>query len=229
MQSGEAALEHRFRQLGGVFLTPPSLIASRLRRVRVIVFDWDGVFNAGVKGNDVESTFSEPDSMGTNLLRFALWRVRKEMPICAIISGENNETARRFAVREHFHEVMTGVKNKSSAFDAFCNTHRVAPDEVAFVFDDVNDLGAAANCGVRILVRRDASPLLQDFVALNSLSDYITAKEVGAHPVRETAELLMGLLNCYDVAVAARMSSDASYDAYFAERQSIHTEVVRFE
>jgi 3-deoxy-D-manno-octulosonate 8-phosphate phosphatase (KDO 8-P phosphatase) len=225
MQVSDAALEERFRELGGVFLTPAPVIADRLRALRGIVFDWDGVFNPGVKGDVTHSSFSEPDSMGTNLLRFALWRKRGEMPATAIVSGERNATALDFAKREHFDAIYLGVRNKHEALEKFCESRDIEPDELTFLFDDVNDLSVAADCGVRVLVRRNASPLLQDFVALNSLCDYVTAAQAGEHAVRETAELLMGLLGDYDVAVAARMASDGSYHEYFSERQSIETEV----
>jgi len=223
--ASETELEDRFKELGAVFLTPAALIAERLRAVRAVVFDWDGVFNTGVKGAGAPSAFSEPDSMGTNLLRYAIWRVCGSMPVCAIVSGEDNETARRFATREHFHEIYTGVRHKSEAIADLCTAYEFSSENIAFVFDDINDLGVAAKCGVRIMVRRDASPLLQDFVAMNSLCDYITANEAGRYPVRETAELLVGLLGEYDSAVASRVALDGSYEAYFSERQSIATEI----
>jgi 3-deoxy-D-manno-octulosonate 8-phosphate phosphatase (KDO 8-P phosphatase) len=229
MRETEAEQEERFKALGGVFLTPSTLIASRLKGIRAFVFDWDGVFNAGVKGAGLTSSFSEPDSMGANLLRYAFWRESGSMPICAIVSGEENDTAERFAEREHFHCVYLGIKNKNDAVNSICSDYRLAAREIAFLFDDVNDLGAAANCGVRVLVRRDASPLLQDFIAMNSLCDYITANEVGRYPVRETAELFMGLIGAFDIAVASRMATDDDYRAYFSERQAIETERKRLE
>jgi len=223
MRSIEAEQEERFRKLGAVFLTPSGLIASRLRQVRGFLFDWDGVFNAGVKGAGQASTFSEPDSMGLNLLRFAYWRETGVMPACAIVSGEVNAAAREFATREHFQRVYLGVKDKRFALTRFCERFKLNAKQVAFVFDDVNDLGAAEACGVRVLVRRDASPLLQDFIALNSLCDYITANEVGRYPVREAAELFMGLVGVFDAAVASRMTVDEDYRKYFAQRQEIAT------
>ena len=75
--SRDAELEARFAKLGGVFMTPTSVLRERLRGIRGLVSDWDGVFNAGSKGDGTSSTFGEPDSMGMNLLRYALWRAAK--------------------------------------------------------------------------------------------------------------------------------------------------------
>ncbi|HUL80560.1 MAG TPA: phosphatase, partial [Gammaproteobacteria bacterium] len=101
--SREAELEARFAKLGGAFLTPPSVLRARMKSIRGIVSDWDGVFNAGSKGEGATSTFGEPDSMGINLLRYALYREHNRLPVAALITGEDNPSARAFAQREHFH------------------------------------------------------------------------------------------------------------------------------
>src|SRR5690606_13261376 len=154
-----------FSALGGVFLTPAREIAARLGSMRGLVFDWDGVFNAGSKGEAASSTFDEADSMGINLLRYAMWRARGELPVTGLVTGEDNPSARLFAARERFHAVHARVRNKAAAVDTFCAAHGIRSRELIFVFDDVNDLGMAAKCGVRVLVRRDASPLLKDYAA----------------------------------------------------------------
>jgi 3-deoxy-D-manno-octulosonate 8-phosphate phosphatase (KDO 8-P phosphatase) len=218
-----ADIERSFLELGGRFVTPAVRVAAKLEAIRALVFDWDGVFNSGAKGMG-GSGFTEPDSMGTNMLRFALWRRRGMQPICAILSGADNPTAREFAEREHFHDVYSGMRDKSAAFAALMARHNLAPTEIAFVFDDINDLAVARASGLRILVRRDASPLLLDHVAENGLCDYVTGHEGGRYPVREACELLIGLLGQFEAVVTARSSVDAQYQSYFSQRQQISTE-----
>jgi len=217
-------LENYFSDLGALFLTPMSSLVKRSSALRAVVFDWDGVFNAGVKGAGVSSTFDEPDSMGTNLLRYALWREHKTLPITAVITGLNNPSAHEFVTREHFHALYSGVKHKSDAIGALCARYGLASHEVGCVFDDVNDLAMAAECGLRFLVRRDASPLLQDYVARNELCDYITAMPSGQYPVREVAELIVGLLGSFDAIAESRMAWDTDYASYFSARQAVETE-----
>ena len=94
-----AGLEAAFSALGGTFVTPAERIAERAAACRAVVFDWDGVFNSGAKGEGASSSFSEADSMGINLLRYGLWRARGRLPVAAVITGERNETAIRFATR----------------------------------------------------------------------------------------------------------------------------------
>jgi 3-deoxy-D-manno-octulosonate 8-phosphate phosphatase (KDO 8-P phosphatase) len=221
----DSELGARFSKLGGTFLTPPAELAERLEAIRGLVFDWDGVFNAGAKGDGVASTFTEADSMGTNLLRYALWRRERQLPIAAVVTGVDNPSARGFALREHFHAVFQGAKNKGGTLAELCSAHELTPRELICVFDDVNDLGMAAGCGVRVLVRRDASPLLQEYVAREGICDYITGQPGQGYAVRELCELLLGLMDCFDSVVAARGAWDDDYRSYFSARQGVRTEL----
>ena len=215
-----------FSELGGTFVTPVATLRERVRELRGLVSDWDGVFNQGAKGEGAESTYSEPDSMGTNLLRYALWRKHGQLPIAALITGENNPSARAFALREHFHSLYYGARNKTAAIEALCRTHQVSSDRLVCVFDDVNDLGMAFACGIRVFVQRSASPLLRDYVVRQGLCDYVTAHTAERHAVREVCELLLGLLGCFDAVVTSRVAWDRDYAAYFAARQALTTKFV---
>ena len=159
-------------------------------------------------------------------MRYGFWRAHGRLPITAIITGEQNEAARRFAAREHFHTIYAGVKNKIAALEHLCGQHGLAADRFVAVFDDVNDLGRAARAGVRVLVRRDASPLLRDYIVRHGLADYLTGAPPERHAVREAAELLLGLMRAFDDVVRRRSAWDADYVRYFEARQAVET---RFE
>ena len=215
-----------FSRLGGTFVTPIDTLVERMRTIRGFVSDWDGVFNQGAKGEGAESTYSEPDSMGTNLLRYALWRQHGELPIAALITGLHNPSARTFALREHFHAVYYGARNKTAAIEALCRNQRVSSDRLVCIFDDVNDLGMAFACGIRVYVQRSASPLLREYVVRQGLCDYVTAHPAERHAVREVCELLLGLLGSFESVVTSRVAWDADYAAYFSARQALTTEFI---
>jgi 3-deoxy-D-manno-octulosonate 8-phosphate phosphatase (KDO 8-P phosphatase) len=221
-----AAIEKVFSDLGATFLLPAAELGARLRTVRALVFDWDGVFNAGAKGDGQSSTFSEADSMGTNLLRYALWREHGALPVCAVITGASNPSARQFATREHFSAVYSGIPNKDDALAELCSHYGLEAGQVACVFDDANDLSVAMKCGLRFFVSRDASPLLHDYVQRQGLCDYITAASSGNNAVREIAELLIGLLGTFDAVLASRIAWDDAYAEYFSARQAAPTQFV---
>lgn len=220
-----AAIEEHFSKLGASFVLPLEALGKRLRGVRALVFDWDGVFNSGDKGDSTASTFSEADSMGTNLWRYALWRAHGELPMTAIVTGETNPTARQFAARERFSAIHFGVLDKREALRGLCAEHGIEPRQVACVFDDVNDLPMAALCGVRFLVRRPASPLLLEYAIRHGFCDYVTGLTSGRNAVREVAELAIGAMGDFDTVVASRVSFDDDYARYFSARQAVSTAV----
>ncbi len=213
----------RFNAAGGRFITPVDHLSARLDECRGIVFDWDGVFNDGRKGQATSSGFSEADSMGTNMLRYGMCRHSGALPYSAIISGENNESAVAFARREHMTAVYTGIRKKQDVITHVCEESGLQPQQIACVFDDINDLPMAELCGLRFMVRRNASPLFADFVERKKYCDYITGASGSSYAVREICELMLGIMDFYPEAVESRIAFDADYEYYFQARQSVDT------
>jgi 3-deoxy-D-manno-octulosonate 8-phosphate phosphatase (KDO 8-P phosphatase) len=211
----------KFEKLGAVFSSPPAEIQNKLMNIKAFIFDWDGVFNNGVKDHEMASPFSEIDSMGTNLLRFSYWLINNNLPYIAVITGEKNPAAMRLVQREHFHCLYFRIKNKIEAFHHFCRDHTIDPKECAFIFDDVLDLQTASEAGLRFLVTRHATPLFNDYVIQKKLCDYISAAEGSAFAVREICELIMGLLGNFEESIEKRMKYEKSYTEYLQHRQSI--------
>jgi len=213
-----------FKDEGGEFISPPSLFIDKLKKVKAVLFDWDGVFNDGFKtGNNEGSAFSEIDSMATNMLRYALWRINGNVPITAVMTGENNPTANHLAKRENFHVVYSRIKNKAQVFAAFCETYKCKPEEVIFFFDDILDLEVARTCGIRILIGNKSNLMLKEFVKNSSLADYITANNGCNHGLREAIELSLGLLGQFDIVVSERMVFSENYQQYISEKKKIET------
>ena len=212
-----------FNALGGTFIIAAAQIVAKLKKIRALIFDWDGVFNDGFKGERVSSTFGEADSMGINMLRYGLWRNNGQLPAVALISGQNNKTALQFALREHFHDVYSGISDKRLAIQHLCTVRRVKPDQIACVFDDINDLGMVSVCGLSCLVNRPASPLLRRYISDKKICDYITGNSSRNHAVREIAELFLGLMGLYETVIESRIAYDQQYQHYFRQRQAVST------
>ncbi len=219
---GESVSRH-FSAINGLFIIPAVRIAAKLKKTRVVIFDWDGVFNDGLKGEGLSSTFGEADSMGINMLRYGLWRKNGQLPAVALISGQTNHTAIQLARREHFHDVYSGISDKRLAVQHFCTARRVKLDQIACVFDDINDVGMAKVCGLSCLVNRPASPLFKRYVSDNKICDYITGSSPRSHAVREVAELFLGLMGLFETVVESRVAYDQDYRDYFNQRQATLT------
>ncbi len=199
-------------------------IAS-FKKIKAIIFDWDGVFHEGHKNNQNQSSFSEADSMGVNMLRLGYYNFNHEIPYTAIVTGEYNPTAEFLAKREHFNGVFFKVKNKIVIADYLSKKFQIQPEEILFVYDDILDLSLAKICGVRFLVNRSASELFQEYVLKNNYCDYVTKHSGGQHAVREISEFVLNKMEVFDKTLDTRIAFGKEYDSYLKKRQSISTEL----
>lgn len=221
-------IESLFSEAGGKFCTSVADLQRKLIKTRAIIFDWDGVFNNGSKSDSATgSGFSEPDTMGVNLLRFSYWLAHRRIPPTAILTGEENKSGLHLATREHYAAIYFKSTDKLKSFDHFLETHALGPEELVFIFDDVLDLSIASVCGVRIQVNRKASPLFNQWVLRHHLSDYVTANGGDGFAVREACELIMALNGTFDQAVAERVAFSDLYQTYLAARNSSDTQLYR--
>jgi 3-deoxy-D-manno-octulosonate 8-phosphate phosphatase (KDO 8-P phosphatase) len=213
-----------FRQITdlfkGTFLASPVAIQEKLFKIKAYIFDWDGIFNNGMKDENGSSPFSEVDAMGTNMLRFNHYLRKGQSPVTAVITGEKNNAAFTLANREHFHTVYYGMKNKKESLQHLCSAHDIEAHEVAFFFDDVIDFSIAELCGLRIMINRASNPLLIDYAVRNNYVDYITATDGGSHALRESIELLTGLSERYDDTIAERVRFSEHYQGYLDARNA---------
>jgi len=212
-----------FVKMGGSFLTPANKLAKKLENTQAIFLDWDGVFNSGEKGVEFPSSYNEIDSLGINLLRFALYRISNKVPFIGIITDQVNESAFQLAKREHFDAVYFTFKYTREAVQHVNEQFNIKPSQIMFVMDDVLDVSAADLVGTSFLVRRSASPLFEMYVRDNELVDYITANTGNRNAVREICELVMGLLGKYNEVIEARLKFDEAYEDYTEYRDKIES------
>lgn len=210
-----------FSERGGEFLIPLSDFIDKAQKIKAIVFDWDGVYNSGVKGDNVYSYFSEVDSMGLNMLRYAYKLSSNNILIAGIISGELNPTTEKFVNREHLNFKCLGFKDKKEGLKRVLDKYGLQPSEIAFVFDDVLDLGVAEQVGLRFQVKHKSALMFNKLVKEKSLADYITFSDGSEFAVREISELIISALGIYDQTITSRYKFDESYAKYISERNSI--------
>lgn len=213
-----------FESIGGEFVTPIGELAERLGEINAFIFDWDGVFNEGVKYGDQGSPFAEIDSMGTNLIRLAYWLQNDgKMPVCGVITGAVNAGTEYIVRREHFDFIIRGFTNKRKSWQHFLEMFDLPPQQVMYVFDDVLDLPIAAECGLRFLVGNRASPAFRSYCIDHDLCDYITGCQGGEGAVREISELILEIWGMYHRVLDIRTEySDEEYGKYLDARQAIN-------
>ena len=156
-------------------------IAGRARNIRLLCVDVDGVLtDAGMyygPDGEVLKKFNSRDGMG-------LARVREVGVAVAIISGEDSAIVYARAAKLKIDDVFCNASNKRLAIDDLCRKHGVAPDQVAFVGDDLNDLSALEWVGLACAVADAAEPVQR-------VAHYVTQRRGGDGAVREVCELLI--------------------------------------
>ena len=153
---------------------------ERFARVRLVVFDFDGVFTDN-------TVYVAQD--GTEMVRcwrgdgLGLARLKRTGIEAAIVSTETNPVvtarSRKLAIR-----CVQGCDDKLAAVRALAAELGVSLDEVAFVGNDINDLQCLQAVGLPIVVR-DAHPDVVDAAV------YRTTAVGGRGAVREVSDAIV--------------------------------------
>ncbi|MEN9833705.1 MAG: hypothetical protein RL753_859 [Bacteroidota bacterium] len=187
-------------------------------KIRGLILDWDGVWTNGRKRPDGQSEFSEHDTMGLNLLRFAHYAATGELLRVAIVTGERNPTAEFIVQREHYDDFIFYARDKTKAAPLLEARWGVPADQWGFVFDDVLDFGLAAMVGRRAMVQWDFTKAIQDVAQAEGLVDEWIQPE-GA--VRRWCESYLIEMDWLHTAVAERRAWSPRYQAYWALRNEV--------
>ncbi len=214
-------IEDTFTEIGGQFISSAFDMAKKLEEVKAFVYDWDGVFNAGKKYENQQSTFSEVDAAGLNMLRFGHYLSQGSLPKTAIITGTANPTAHYFSKRDHLDAVYVHAADKEKALYHFCDAQGITPKEVCLIFDDVDDLVLAGEARLRLAVGRLANPVFLHYVTSKGLCDYVSACQGNEHVVREFSELLLSLMGKETETLEKESRRSAEYKAFTKEKQEV--------
>lgn len=191
-------------------------------KIRGLILDWDGVWTNGRKRPDGQSDFSEHDTMGLNLLRFAHFAATGEMLRIAIVTGERNPTAEFVVQREHYDDFIFYARDKTKAAGLLESRWGIPRNEWGFVFDDVLDLGLAAMVGRRAMVKWDFTQAVQDIARQEGLvDDWIEPNSA----VRRWCESYLLEMDWLGSAVAERRAWSPRYQAYWAQRNELQPTV----
>jgi 3-deoxy-D-manno-octulosonate 8-phosphate phosphatase (KDO 8-P phosphatase) len=157
---------------------PPPL-EERARKVRLLLLDVDGVLTDGRlyygADGEVMKAFDVKDGHGIVLLR-----AHVEL---GVISGRPGLSRRRLE-ELGFKHLVFARRDKLEAYDELRGGLSAADDEVAYMGDDVNDLGLLERVGLSACPA-DARPEVRARV------DLVTQAPGGRGAVRELCELVL--------------------------------------
>lgn len=149
--------------------------------VKALALDVDGVLTDGGVwwGPDGQEwkRFCFADIMGVSLALKAGLRV-------SLISGEDSPLVDRFAEKLGIVDVAKNCKDKARALRAFAKRYRFRLAEIAFMGDDVNDLGAMRIAGWSV------APL-NAVAEVRAAAHFVTERRGGDGAVREMVDLTL--------------------------------------
>lgn len=175
-------------------------LEERLRAVRMLLLDVDGVLTDGMvtwDNNGIEQkAFHIRDGLGIKL-----WA--KSGGLVGIVTGRSSHVVAVRAGELGIGVVRQGVGDKRAAVEAILEEHGLDWSEAAFVGDDLPDLACVVACGVGIAVA-DACQELRD------AADVVTKTSGGHGAVREVVEQLLQARGVWEAAVRRYHSGQAS-------------------
>jgi 3-deoxy-D-manno-octulosonate 8-phosphate phosphatase, YrbI family len=172
-------------------------LRARLARIRLLALDVDGTLTDGTvtftdDGRELKS-FHIQDGLGIVLARFVGLQI-------AWITGRQSALVERRAHELGVTLLFQGVKDKASVLTEVGFRAAVAPDAVAYMGDDLNDLPALRAAGVA-LAPANAVPEVLLAAAV------VTARPGGQGAVREAVDTILKARGDYDAALGAYLLS----------------------
>ncbi|MDX1506143.1 MAG: HAD hydrolase family protein [Spongiibacter sp.] len=156
-------------------------VIEKARHITLLAMDVDGVLTDGSLyfGNSGEEmkAFSILDGLGIKLLRDAGIRP-------ALITGRSSDLLARRAKELSIDIIYQGREDKATALEELRSDLKLDYSEIAYVGDDLPDLGAIRAAGLGITVANG-----HHFVARHA--DWQTRASGGKGAVREIAELIL--------------------------------------
>ena len=156
-------------------------IDARAKRIRLAIFDVDGVLTDGRMtygpSGEVTKTFHVHDGHAFVLMRLA------DVPT-AILSARDSDIVRARMRELGVRHVVQGARDKAAAFDRLLVRAGVSEAECSFMGDDVNDLPVLRRVGLA------ASPA-DGCVEARELSHLVAHAGGGLGAARELCEVIL--------------------------------------
>lgn len=154
------------------------------KKIKLIVFDFDGVFTDNrvlVLQDGTEGVFcSRADGIGLELLR--------RMGLHLLVFSTENNPVVGMRCRKLKIPYLQGIQNKKEILIKEAEKHKVHLSEIAYIGNDINDLGCLSIVGFPVCVA-DAHP------SVRKVAIFKTKEKGGYGAVREFCDYLERKIN----------------------------------
>jgi len=156
-------------------------IKEKLKRIKILILDIDGVMTDGRIVMDDEGrelkNFDVRDGHGIKVLQRYGIKV-------AILTGRKSKVVECRAKDLDIKDVYQKVFNKKEVFEKILKKYKLSADEAAYMGDDIVDIPVLKRVGFSVAVA-DALDVVKKSV------DYITKNKGGRGAVREVCEMIL--------------------------------------
>jgi 3-deoxy-D-manno-octulosonate 8-phosphate phosphatase (KDO 8-P phosphatase) len=177
----------------------PSSVAERAARVKLILFDVDGVLTDGCV--TVHSDGSESKVFAIRDGIAMVWAQRQRLTV-GFLSARSSPTTVHRAAQLGITLVHQGVKSKADAFARILADINVAPEDVAYMGDDIVDLSVIGQVGLAA-APADAVPEVRERV------HWVSRWPGGGGAARELVELILRAQDRWTAVVQAYLDESA--------------------
>jgi len=155
-------------------------IQNKIKKIEIILTDVDGVLTDGGRyyseNGESLKKFHVRDGMGVNiLLRNGIKTI--------IITKENSKITKKWAKDMNVTKVISGSLKKENELPKICKTFNLSPTQIAYIGDDVNDIGLLKKVGFSATTN-DADNMIKEHV------DYVCTKDGGNGAFREISDII---------------------------------------
>lgn len=156
-------------------------LSDLTKSIKTLILDVDGVLTDGSvfydRSGESLLSFSRIDGKGLELLRQSgidVW----------VISAENSEITRQRCRKLQIENTFLGIRDKLKLAKDLAERHKLSPQNIAVIGDDVQDLSLLHWCGFSA-APRNAVDSVKNHV------DYVCTRNGGSGCVREVVDLIM--------------------------------------
>jgi YrbI family 3-deoxy-D-manno-octulosonate 8-phosphate phosphatase len=156
-------------------------VKDKLKNCKLLALDFDGTLTDNkvyVSQDEIESVRADRgDGLGLEFLR-----KYAEIEVIILSRETNPVTAAR--AKKLKIPCTHGINDKLSNFKKEIEHHKLTPEQVCFIGNDLNDIECIKLAGLGVAVADSYQQILD-------VADYITTKNGGEGAVREICELIM--------------------------------------
>jgi YrbI family 3-deoxy-D-manno-octulosonate 8-phosphate phosphatase len=157
------------------------ILVKKFSRIELVLTDVDGVLTDGGRyyseTGEYFKKFHTRDGMGVNIL------LRNNIKT-VIITKEKSKIVKKWAKNMNVEKVFDGIKIKEELLDTICKEFKVKPNQVAYIGDDVNDVGLLKIVGLSACPN-DSSEIIKKEV------DYVCGNKGGNTVFREIVDRII--------------------------------------